>query len=78
MTAEIKPGMRQDVPSVSAENWLCGLCGEPLQNLPVEITYMGSSFQIELPRCHKCGFTYIPPELAEGKMLEVERILEDK
>lgn len=70
--------MKHDLSSVSAGGWLCGACDEPLQRLPVDITYMGSSFQVELPRCPKCGFTYIPPELAEGKMLEVERILEDK
>ena len=70
--------MKAELKGISAEGWFCGQCNTPLQNMPVEIVYMGSSFQVELPRCPQCGFTYIPPELAEGKMLEVERILEDK
>ena len=31
-----------------------------------------------LPRCPKCGLTQVPKSLAEGKMLEVEALLEDK
>ena len=63
---------------VTAEGWVCCTCNEPLQRLPVHIDYLGSSFQIELPRCPRCGYTFIPPELALGKMVEVEKILEDK
>ncbi len=70
--------MKAELKTVTAVGWFCQACGTPLQSLPVEVTYMGSSFQVELPRCLSCGFTFIPPDLAEGKMLEVERILEDK
>lgn len=70
--------MKAELKEVTATGWLCRTCGEALQRLPVDITYMGSSFQVELPRCPACGYTFIPPDLAEGKMLEVERILEDK
>ena len=31
-----------------------------------------------LPRCPSCGLTMIPKSLAEGKMAEVEALLEDK
>ena len=64
--------------SITAEGWVCGKCDAVLERALVPITYMGSSFEEELPRCPQCGFTYIPEELAQGKMLEVERILEDK
>lgn len=70
--------MKHDLSSVSDGGWTCAACNGPLERLPVDITYMGSSFQVELPRCPVCGYTFIPPDLAEGKMLEVERILEDK
>ena len=70
--------MKHDLSSVGDMGWTCAACDCPLERLPVDITYMGSSFQVELPRCPRCGYTFIPPELAEGKMLEVERILEDK
>jgi hypothetical protein len=63
---------------VRAEGWICAKCGVALELLPADATYMGSSFQVDLPRCPVCGLTFIPPDLAEGKMLEVEKLLEDK
>ena len=35
-------------------------------------------FPVEMPVCPKCGFVYVPEELALGKVLAVERALEDK
>jgi ribosomal protein S27AE len=70
--------MKDDLSAITAEGWVCGSCGIPLERGLVRITYMKSSFPVELPRCPRCGFTFIPPELAMGKMLEVEKILEDK
>lgn len=70
--------MRAELKDLDATGWFCAKCGEALARLPVKLEYMGMSFEIELPRCKKCGFTFIPPELAEGKMLEAEKILEDK
>ena len=45
---------------------------------PVQLSYMGNSFTLELPRCPTCGQILIPEDLATGRMAEVERILEDK
>lgn len=59
-------------------NWLCAHCHIPLRLMPVQIEYMGSGFPVELPRCPKCGMVYLPEALALGKMLEVEKALEDK
>ena len=67
-----------DLSSITATGWLCARCSSALERSLVSITYMGSNFEVELPRCPSCGFTFIPQELALGKMLEVERILEDK
>ena len=58
--------------------WSCAACGEVLVPGPVRATYMGSEFVIELPRCACCGLAIVPEDLATGKMLEVEQILEDK
>ena len=44
----------------------------------VQAEYLQSAFDVFLPRCPQCGLTMIPRTLAEGKMLEVERLLEDK
>ena len=60
------------------ESWTCNLCGCPLTLGNVEIDYLGSRFSIELPRCAACGLSIVPENLALGKMLEVEQILEDK
>ena len=70
--------MKAEVKDISAPGWSCAKCEKPLTRSPVTITYMNNNFQVELPRCPDCGFTFIPPELAMGKMLEVEKILEDK
>lgn len=67
-----------DLKEITGKGWKCSKCNLELKPLPVTITYMKGSFEVKLPRCEKCGFTFIPPELAMGKMLEVEKILEDK
>ncbi|MDR2945961.1 MAG: DNA-binding protein [Candidatus Adiutrix sp.] len=67
-----------DLPEIRAEGWRCQKCDEELRPAPADITYMSSSFRVELPTCPVCGLVFIPPELADGKMLEVERLLEDK
>jgi hypothetical protein len=58
--------------------WLCQACGQPLAPAPAVITYLGSEFTVELLRCPGCGLVLVSEELALGKMLEVERLLEDK
>ena len=58
--------------------WICMNCGCHLELRKTEITYLGSVFTLELPSCPSCGLTFVPEELALGKMYEVEQILEDK
>ena len=67
-----------ELPEIKAEGWRCQKCNEELRPMLADITYMSSSFKVELPGCPTCGFVFIPPELAGGKMLEVEKLLEDK
>ncbi|WP_320171267.1 DVU_1557 family redox protein [Maridesulfovibrio sp.] len=57
-------------------SWTC--CGKPLQPTPVELEYLDSRFNVELPVCPVCGMVLIPEQLALGKMAQVERLLEDK
>ncbi|CCO22723.1 DVU_1557 family redox protein [Maridesulfovibrio hydrothermalis] len=59
-------------------SWKCSACGKALSPKPVELEYLGSRFNVELPACPECGLILIPEELALGKMAEVERLLEDK
>ena len=44
----------------------------------VTFTSVGSSFPVSLYACSKCGMVYVPPVLARGSMLDVQRALEDK
>lgn len=59
-------------------NWSCELCGVKLEPGMVQLKYVGSVFKVELPICPKCSKVLIPEDLATGKMLEVEQLLEDK
>ena len=58
--------------------WLCARCRVPLEQSKVQVSYLNSAFDVLLPRCPCCGLTLVPCSLAEGKMLEVEALLEDK
>ena len=59
-------------------DWTCELCNEKLQAGEVELNYVGNVFRVELPVCPKCSKVLIPEDLALGRMLEVEQLLEDK
>ena len=56
----------------------CGICDETLVIKKCTFSYMDRSFNHDVPRCPKCGKVFITMELAEGRMAEVERQLEDK
>jgi len=60
------------------ENIKCARCDVNLVSKKTVFDYMGRSFTHEVPCCPKCGKVFIPPELAEGRMAEVEEQLEDK
>ena len=56
----------------------CGKCGVELVEKQVMFSYMRRSFGHNVPVCPSCGKPYISRELAEGRMAEVEVLLEDK
>jgi rubredoxin len=70
--------MSQYVDLSAYQGWACADCGEPLKPGKVDISYLGSSFPVELLKCPNCGLVFVPEELALGKMAEVEKTLEDK
>lgn len=61
-----------------AKGLLCAQCDKPLEIGRVTLTYLGNSFPVSLPKCPSCGRPFIPEDLALGKMLRVEKALEDK
>lgn len=61
-----------------APQLVCGKCNLPLSLGKVAVYYMGNSFEVDLLHCPQCGLTFIPEDLALGKMLKVEQALEEK
>ena len=58
--------------------WTCGKCQKGLLPQKVKVRYLNANFEVELMKCPSCGMVLIGEELELGKMLEVERGLEDK
>ena len=61
-----------------AADWVCVRCDAGLLPAKTKLSYLGSEFEIELMRCPVCHKAFIGESLALGKMLKVERSLEDK
>jgi hypothetical protein len=61
-----------------APKLVCAACDRPLVIGPVKASYLGQTFPVDLPHCPGCGFVYVSPDLADGRMLKVEQALEDK
>lgn len=57
---------------------ICNKCKKPMIMRRADFTYLEHTFHTDVYRCPACGMVYIPQELAEGKMAEVEVTLEDK
>jgi ribosomal protein L37AE/L43A len=58
--------------------WKCGKCGQELKTSKTVFSYLGHTFAHDVPVCPACGKIFISEELAEGRMAEVEALLEDK
>jgi hypothetical protein len=57
---------------------ICAKCRLPLEEIETKFEYLKHEFAHPVPKCPICGQPYIPETLANGKMLEVETMLEDK
>ena len=49
----------------------CMKCKVPLVKGKAKFMYLENGFPVEMPVCPKCGFVYVPEELALGKVLAV-------
>lgn len=58
--------------------WICDKCKEKLVLKKVKVSYLAGNFEVELMKCPRCNSVFIGEDLALGKMLEVEKGLEDK
>jgi Fe-S oxidoreductase len=57
---------------------ICAKCQLPLTEIETKFEYLKHEFSHAIPQCPVCGQPYIPESLVNGKMLEVETMLEDK
>ena len=57
---------------------MCKKCGVPLEKGKAKFTYLDNGSQVQRPVGPVCGFVYVPEQLALGKVLSVEKALEDK
>lgn len=74
-----KRNEKPDTQNEQAEKSLiCSRCKCPLEKIEVHITYLDRHFSHKVPRCPECGQVYISEELAEGKMAQLEKSLEEK
>ena len=60
------------------EKFMCSKCNVPLELKEATFNYLGHNFRHEVLRCPVCGLSLVTKELAEGKMAEVEQLMEDK
>lgn len=58
--------------------WQCAACQTPLEPGQAELYYLENTFSVGVLVCPRCETALIPEEMATGKMLEVEQLLEDK
>ena len=65
-------------PAAESSPWVCANCGLPLEVSKVDVGYLGNAFPVDLLKCPKCGLVFVPEDLALGKMVDVEKQLEDK
>lgn len=73
-----QPQKTYDTGIEEIEDLICQKCQVHLVPQPTTLSYMNSAFPVELPACPICGMVYIPEELATGRILHVEKSLEDK
>jgi len=60
------------------EGWVCAKCAATLVPKNTVFSYMGMTFSHAVLRCPVCGMVFISKGLADGKMAEVEQLMEDK
>ncbi len=58
--------------------WKCFRCDRQVVAEPVLVEYLGNNITSELPQCPSCHIVLVSEELAMGKIVEVQEILEDK
>ncbi len=57
---------------------ICNKCKVEMEDSEVQFGYLNHFFRHKVQRCPECGQVYLPEELVNGRMSEVEIVLEEK
>jgi len=57
---------------------ICGRCNVRMKEIDITFSYLGKAFKHKVMRCPKCGQAYIDESLANGRMKDVEKMMEEK
>lgn len=60
------------------EKLICDKCNVEMQLIEVQFKYLSRSFRYKVPRCPQCGQVSLPEGLVNGRMSEVEAMIEEK
>ncbi len=63
---------------MGATEYVCRRCGRPMEIQTAKLEYLDNRFDVELPTCPQCGAVYVDETLVDGRMAEVEALLESK
>ena len=78
MARTIMKKKTSSAPAAPKETLLCDRCGVTMQDIEVQFKYLTRSFRYQVPRCPQCGQVSLPEELVNGRMAEVESMIEEK
>ena len=57
---------------------ICDRCKVEMEELEAQFSYLGKSFRHKVSRCQQCGQICLSEELVNGRMSQVEAMMEDK
>ena len=57
---------------------ICDKCKVEMEEIDVKFRYLSRVFHHKVPRCPVCGQVSLPEELVNGKMADVEAMIEEK
>lgn len=60
------------------QTMICDKCKIKMEDKEIQFSYLNRSFRHKVPRCPACGQVFLPEELVNGRMSQVEAILEEK
>ena len=77
MAGKLIKSSRTGGTSPPKDKLLCDKCGVELEMIEATFEYLTRSFRHKVPRCPECGQVSLPEELVNGKISDVEAMIEE-